>query len=107
MEENSPSIWKQYGPMILMGSCCLAPALIGSAISLAATTGLGLSAPLTVVALGGAGVYVWNRQRSRAGGHQAGQESMPCCPASASPEPSSPKSSDVIKTTPVVSKEKS
>ena len=105
MEEKNPSIWKQYGPMILMGSCCLAPALIGGAISLAATTGLGLSAPLTVVVLGGAGVYVWSRQRRQAA--QAGQAGMPCCPTSASLEPSSPESSDVIKTPPAVSKEKS
>lgn len=81
MEKKSPSIWKQYGPMILMGSCCLAPALIGAAVSLAATTGLGLSAPLAVVALGGAGIYVWSRQWSRAGQTgQAGQSGMPCCP---------------------------
>ncbi len=80
MEEQKPSVWKQYGPMILMGSCCLAPALIAGAISLAAATGVGLSTPLTVAALGGAGVYLWTRQRRQGSGPGQGH-AMPCCPA--------------------------
>lgn len=80
MEEKKASFWKQYGPMIAMGGCCLAPALIAVAINLAA--GGWLASPgglLTVVGIGGAGFYVLRKRWAAAG--RGGQGVMACCPA--------------------------
>lgn len=78
MDEKTPSIWRQYGPALAMAGCCLAPALIATGISLAATAGLG-AVPTSIagVAVGGAGLYLW-KKRQRAGAAASG---MACCPA--------------------------
>lgn len=86
-EEERPSIWKQYGPAIAMGSCCAAPALIAAGAGLLSTMGLGAGTGWLVGAvLVGGGLYLLTRKKA-----QHDRSGSSCCPT---PEPTALPSAD-------------